>query len=109
MTTWREDKRRYRQYKGRKAQLPTTHREAIDAVERYALRTGVVAAQDVVRMLEALIEVFERAAADGALVAEVTGGDPVAFAEVFLGDYRTGTWLTREQRRLADAIGRDRG
>ena len=105
MTTWREDKKRYRQYKARKAQLPTAHREAIDAVERYALRTGVVAGDDVVRMLESLGEIFERSAADGTTVDEVVG-DPVAFAEAFLDDYRTGTWVTREQRRLAEALGR---
>ena len=108
MATWREDKRRYRQYKARKAELPSSHRETVDAMERYALRTGAVAAQDVVDVLEALVEVFERSAASGTSVDEVVGADPVRFAEDLVGRYRADTWVGREQRRLADAVGRGR-
>ena len=106
MAKWREEKRRYRQYKARKEQLPASHHEAIDAVERYALRFGAGTGDIVVSMLEDLVETFEQSAADGTSVAEVVGDDAVAFAETFLRGYPAGRWVEREQQRLSSGVAR---
>jgi DNA-binding ferritin-like protein (Dps family) len=103
MAKWRHEKRRYKQYKVRKEQLPASYREAIDAVERYALRFGPATGETVVGMLEDLAEIFEQGANDGTPVREIVGDDPVRFTEDFLTRYPT-PWTGRDQQRLAHAI-----
>lgn len=103
MVKWREEKARYRQYRARKEQLPGSHHEAIDAVERYALRFGP-GTDTVVAMLEDLVEIFEQSAAVGTSVGEVVGNDPVAFAETFLQSYPANPWAAKERERLALSV-----
>ncbi len=106
MAKWRDEKKRYKRYKARKEELPASHHEAIDAVERYAFRFGPATGQTVVRMLEDLVEIFEQGATDGAPVREIVGDDPVQFTEDFLERYPTNPWAAKEQWRLAQAINR---
>ena len=58
----RDERKRYKQYRARKEQLPASYREAIDAVERYALRFGPAAGETVLTMLEDLAGIFEQGA-----------------------------------------------
>jgi DNA-binding ferritin-like protein (Dps family) len=104
MATWRDEKKRYKQYKARKEQLPAGYREAIDSVERYALRFGPATGETVVTMLEDLAGIFEQGAKDGAPVREVVGADRVRFTEDFLEKYPASPWARREQQRLARTI-----
>jgi DNA-binding ferritin-like protein (Dps family) len=104
MAKWREEKKRYKQYKARKEQLPASCHEAIDAVERYALRFGPSAGETVVRMLEDLVEIFEHGTRNGTPVREIVGDDPVQFTDDFLKSYPAGPWAAREQQRLAHTI-----
>ena len=104
MAKWRDEKKRYKQYKARKEQLPAGHREAIDAVERYALRFGPATGETVVTMLEDLAEIFEQGAKDGAPVREIVGEHPVRFTEDFLKRYPPDPWAGEEQQRLARTI-----
>ena len=50
MTTWRDQKKRHEQYQARKEQLPASYLEAIEAMERYALRFGPATRETVVTM-----------------------------------------------------------
>lgn len=104
MATWRDRKKRYKQFKVRTEQLPASYREAIDAVERYGLHFGPAKGETVVTMLEDLAGNFEQGAKDGAPVGEIVGADPVRFTEVFLEKYPAGPWAHREQQRLARTI-----
>jgi DNA-binding ferritin-like protein (Dps family) len=104
MAKWRDDKKRYKQYKARKEQLPTSYHEAIDAVERYTLRFGPATGETVVTMLEDLIEIFEQGMKEGTAVREIVGDDPVRFTEDFLKNYPANQWAVREQQRLAHTI-----
>lgn len=104
MTKWRDEKKRYRQYKARKEQLPASYHEAVDAVERYALRFGPATGGAVVTMLEDLIEIVEQGMNEGAPVREIIGDDPVHFADEFLKNYPANPWAAKEQQRLAHAI-----
>ncbi|MFJ7751220.1 DUF1048 domain-containing protein [Arthrobacter sp. NPDC097144] len=100
-----EDKKRWRQYKARKEQLPPNYRTAVDALERYLMYAGAIAKGDVlVQMLEDLADLFERAAADATPIRAVVGEDPVEFAEAFLQNYTDGQWINKERRRLNDTI-----
>lgn len=101
---WMEQKRRYRAYKARTERLPGGYRAAVDALERYTQFFGPGAGDGVLAMLEDLAGRFERAAAEGTPVRELTGDDPVAFAEALLRDYPEGQWITRERDRLTAAI-----
>jgi DNA-binding ferritin-like protein (Dps family) len=102
-----EDKRRYRQYKARAERLPANYRTTIDALQRYMLFFGPSdKADSLLAMLEDLADLFEQSAADGTPIREVVGEDPVEFVEAFLANYPEGQWISRERKRLSDAIDR---
>ena len=105
-----EQKKRYRQYKARKKQLPTNYRTAIDALDRYLMYFGSITRGDtLVSMLEDLADLFEQSAADGTPIREIVGEDPVEFAETFLQNYSEGQWINKERERLTKAIDRAAG
>jgi DNA-binding ferritin-like protein (Dps family) len=100
-----DDKKRWRQYKARKAQLPQTYRTAVDGIERYFMYAGAIVKGDVMmQMVEDLADLFEQAAADGTPVREIVGDDPVEFADTFVANYSDGQWINKERKRLTDSI-----
>jgi DNA-binding ferritin-like protein (Dps family) len=100
-----EDKKRWRRYKARKQQFPLSYRTAIDAIERYLMYAGAIAEGTVLmRMLEDLADLIERAALDGTPIRDIVGDDPVEFADTFIRNYADGQWVNRERKRLTDAI-----
>jgi DNA-binding ferritin-like protein (Dps family) len=100
-----DDKKRWRQYKARKEQLPTSYRTAIDGLERYFMYAGSIVKGDVLmRMLEDLADLIERAAVDGTPIRDIVGDDPVEFADTFIQNYSDGQWINKERQRLTDAI-----
>ena len=104
------EKRRWRQYKSRKRQLPASYHTAIDALERYLTYFGAITKGDIlVSMLEDLLDLFEQSAASGTPVRAVVGDDPVEFAETFLQNYSEGQWINKERARLTSAINRAAG
>lgn len=114
MTKMIAEKRRYRQYKARIAQLPADYRTAAAALERYMYYLGGLGdGSSILSMLDDLADLFEQSAADGTPVRAVLGDDPVEFIEAFLRNYPAGQRIIREQERLTKAIdsisGTDRG
>lgn len=102
---WIEQKRQYRRYRARIAQLPAPYRTAVAGLERYINHLGGIGdAESILTMLDDLADLFERAAADGTPVRDVVGDDPVEFIVTFLGNYPAGRWIVREQERLRHAI-----
>lgn len=100
-----ELKKRWRQLKARKQQLPENHRKAHDAVERYLMYSaGIADGAIVTAMAEDLLELFEQAAADGTPVSAIVGDNPVEFAEEFARNYSEGAWINKERDRLNEAI-----
>jgi DNA-binding ferritin-like protein (Dps family) len=99
-----EQKRRYRRYKTRADQLPADYRATIAALERYSWYFGGGTAEGGLAMLEDLADLFEQGAADGTPIRAIVGDDPVEFAEAFLSNYPVGAWISRERKRLIDAI-----
>jgi DNA-binding ferritin-like protein (Dps family) len=100
-----EDKKRWRQYKARKEQLPASYRTAIDGLERYFMYAGAIVKGDVMmQMLEDLADLIEQAASDGTQIRDIVGDDPVEFAETFIQNYSDGQWINKERKRLTDAI-----
>jgi DNA-binding ferritin-like protein (Dps family) len=103
------DKKRWRQYKARKEQLPANYRTAIDAVERYLMYFGRGDGAGWASMLEDLADLFEQSAANGTPIREIVGEDPVEFVEAFAQNYPEGRWITRERDRFISAIERAAG
>lgn len=100
-----ELKKRWRQLKARKQQLPANHRKAHDAVERYLMYSaGIADGAILTAMAEDLLELFEQAAADGTPVSAIVGDNPVEFAEEFARNYSEGAWIKKERARLNEAI-----
>ncbi|MFI7580941.1 DUF1048 domain-containing protein [Kocuria kalidii] len=98
------DKRQYRQYRARAARLPAHYRDAVEALERYLTYSRSWSAEGLMSMLDDLVDLFEQSAARGTPVRGIVGDDPVEFAETFLRTYSDGDWLSKERRRLTDAI-----
>ena len=99
------DKRRWREYKARTRNLPENYRAALEAIERYLMyQGGVTNAEIMLSMNNDLLELFERAAADGTPIRAVVGDDPVEFVETFLQNYADGQWINKERERLTRAI-----
>lgn len=102
-----EEKRQYRQHKARIRQLPENYRIAAEAVERYLMYAGGVAAGDVlVRMYGDLVDLFEESAADEIPIRGIVGDDPVEFVDAFVANYSDGSWINKERRRLNESIQR---
>ncbi|MBG6095289.1 DUF1048 domain-containing protein [Nocardioides luteus] len=100
-----ELKKRWRQLKSRKQQLPESHRKAHDAVERYLMYSaGIADGTILTAMAEDLLDLFEQGAADGTPVSAIVGDNPVEFAEEFASNYSEGAWIKKERARLTDAI-----
>jgi DNA-binding ferritin-like protein (Dps family) len=99
-------KRRWRAYKARVRQLPENYRTTVEAIERYLMHFGPMDGDSAASVLEAVADLFERAAADGTPIREIVGEDPVEFVEALVGNYEKGGYVTRERERLTDAIAR---
>lgn len=102
-----EHKKRYREYKARKEQLPENYRAALEALDRYLMYFGgITKGETLVTMIEDLIILFEESAANGTPIRAIVGEDPVEFVETFLRNYEDGRWIDKERRRFVDAIDR---
>lgn len=99
-----DEKRRYRRYKARTAQLPDNYRTAIDALERYLMYFGPGKGYELLVMLEDLADLFDENAASGTPIRAIVGEDPVEFAEAFRLNYPVGQWIVKERDRLTHAI-----
>lgn len=100
-----DEKKAWRAAKARQKELASPYREASEAIERYVMSTaGVVDGATLVDMIQDLLEMFERAAADGTPVSALLGEDPVEFAEEFIASYRGKKWTDKERAKLRDAI-----
>jgi DNA-binding ferritin-like protein (Dps family) len=102
-------KRRWRAYKARVQQLPENYRTTVEAIERYLMHFGPMDGDSAASLLEDVADLFERAAADGTPIREIVGEDPVEFVEALIGNYEKGGYVTRERKRLTDAIARAEG
>jgi DNA-binding ferritin-like protein (Dps family) len=105
-------KKEWRAYQARVKALPPNYRDAVEAIERYLMHFGVVDADGATALNNDVIDLFERAAADGTPIRDVVGDDPVEFVEALIANYAKGGYIDRERARLvrsieeADAAGR---
>ena len=98
------DKKRWREYKARTKALPESYRTAVEGFQRYLMYFGAVDGDSAASILEDLIDLFERAAADGTPIRDVVGDDPVEFADALIANYEKGGYVAREKRRLLESI-----
>ena len=100
-----EQKKQYKTYKARSAQLPENYRTAIEAFDRYLMYFGSISKGDVlVTMLEDLLDMFEQAVANETPIRSLVGENPVEFIEDFLTNYSEGQWISKERNRLIRSI-----
>lgn len=105
VTGARFDKKAFREYKARVANLPVPYATSVAAIERYLMYAGGVSdGKTMLRMLDDLAALFEAAAADATPVRQVVGDDPVEFVEDFLRNYTDGHWLSKERAKLIATI-----
>ncbi|TXK16980.1 DUF1048 domain-containing protein [Homoserinibacter sp. GY 40078] len=100
-----EQKKQYRQYRAGIAALPEPYRAAAKATDRYLMYAGGITDGDaLVRMLSDLLELWQRAVADGTALHDIVGDDPVEFVEAFRDAYSATEWIDKERARLRTAI-----
>lgn len=100
-----EQKKQYRQHKGRLEALPEPYRAVAKALERYLMHYGGITDGDtLVTMLGDSADLWERAAIDGTPVDAIVGSDPVEFAETFAQAYGGARWIDKERARLTEAV-----
>lgn len=100
-----EQKKQYRQYRKRIDALPEPYRAVTRAIERYFMYSGgVMDGETVLKMWGDLVDLWERAAADGTPVRDIVGDDPVDFAETFAQAYTGKKWIDKERARLTRAV-----
>ena len=100
-----EQKRRYKQYRGRIEALPEPYKSVAKALERYFMYYGgVTDGETALRMWSDLVDLWERAAVDGTPVRAIVGEDPVEFAETFVQAYSGKQWIDKERARLVKTI-----
>ncbi len=100
-----EQKRRYRQYKARMDALPEPYGTVAKAFHRYfTYYGGFTDGETLMTMMCDFVELWERAAADGATVRAIVGDDPVEFAETFAHSYDGTQWIDKERARLVASI-----
>ena len=99
-----EEKRRFKRYKERTAQLPANYRTAVDGFERYLMVFAPSKGADLQAMFDDLADLFEESAANGTRIRDIVGDDPVEFIEAFRRNYPVGQWIVKENERLVRAI-----
>ncbi|BCW60684.1 DNA-binding ferritin-like protein (Dps family) [Paenarthrobacter nicotinovorans] len=100
-----EQKKQYKQAKGRMDALPEPYRTVASAFNRYLMYYGGVTDGDtMVQMFTDLADLWERAAIEGTPVTEMVGEDPIEFAETFAQAYGGKRWIDKERERLNKAI-----
>ncbi len=100
-----EQKKQYRQYKARIEALPEPYGAAAKALQRYFMYyAGLTDGDTLMTMMGDLVELWERASADGTPVRAIVGDDPVEFAETFAQAYSGTHWIDKERARLIASI-----
>ncbi|MEN2737153.1 DUF1048 domain-containing protein [Microbacterium sp. X-17] len=100
-----EQKKQYRQIKGRLDALPEPYNGVAKALNRYLMYNGgIVDGDTILTMMTDFVELWERAAADGTPVRDIVGDDPVEFAEAFAAAYVGTRWIDKERARLTEAV-----
>lgn len=100
-----EQKKQYKQYNARMDALPEPYGAAAKALQRYfTVYGGMTDGETIITMLGDVVELWERAAADGTPVRAIVGEDPVEFAETFAQAYSGAHWIDKERARLTKAI-----
>lgn len=100
-----EQRKQYKQIRGRINALPEPYAAAAKAVERYAMATaGITDGPTLITMYGDLADLWDRAAADRTPVRDIVGENPAEFAETFVRAYNGGEWIDGERKRLTKAI-----
>ncbi|MFE4470784.1 DUF1048 domain-containing protein [Leifsonia sp. NPDC056824] len=100
-----EQKKQYRQIKGRLDALPEPYNGVAKALNRYLMYNGgIVDGDTILTMMTDFVELWERAATDGTPVRDIVGDDPVEFAEAFAAAYVGTRWIDKERARLTEAV-----
>ena len=99
-----DERRQRRSLAVRVEQLPLATRTAVKALELYLASTTAADEEGLLRALDGVVTRFERSYSDGTSIAEVVGGDVVAFAESVGQTCGRGAWLAEQQARLVEAF-----
>jgi DNA-binding ferritin-like protein (Dps family) len=84
--------------------LPECYRTAVEGIERYLMHFGVLDPGNTPSLFEDVAALFEGAAADGTLIRDIIGDDPVEFVEAMIRNHDNGGYVTQEQARQVSTI-----
>jgi DNA-binding ferritin-like protein (Dps family) len=98
-------KKAWRQYRARVKNLPKPYADAVEGIQRYLFHFGAINGADAMALFDDVIELFERAAADGTPLRDIVGEDPVEFVDALIRNYDDEDgYVARQKNRLRRAI-----
>lgn len=97
-----ESKKRYKEYKLNKGNLPKDYQEAITALEKYMF--NFAKGENFMVVLEDVLGIFQEAALDNLNILEVVGENPVIFADTIMAEYPEELWIVKYQNKLKDSF-----
>lgn len=94
-------KKQWRAYRARVKKLPQPYADAVEGIQRYLFHFGAIHGAEAMSIFDDVIDLFERAAADGTPVRDIVGEDPVEFVDALIRNYDDQDgYVAREKNRL---------
>lgn len=97
-----ESKKRYKEYKRQKQDLPMVYREGLDALEKYMW--NFAGGDNFMLVLENILELFQDGARNKSSVTEIIGEDPAQFADNIMAEYPEELWFENARKKLNEKI-----
>ncbi|EUJ25459.1 hypothetical protein MFLO_15396 [Listeria floridensis FSL S10-1187] len=95
-------KKRYKDYKKAKQNLPEHYKKALDALEKYMW--NFARGENFMVVLEGVLHLFEESSIDNVPVTDILGTDPVEFADSIMAQYPEELWIIKSQDKLREDI-----
>ncbi|SES02905.1 DNA-binding ferritin-like protein (Dps family) [Gracilibacillus ureilyticus] len=100
------DKREWKAMEKRAKGLPVEYYNAYKAIQKYMWTTGGLTNwDDINRIFNGIIDMFEEGAVSGKKVTDLTGEDVASFCEELVKD--AATWKDKHREKLNETIGRE--
>ncbi|WP_117149103.1 DUF1048 domain-containing protein [Paraliobacillus zengyii] len=100
------DKRVWKEMEARAKALPSEYHNAYKAIQKYMWTVGGLTEwNDISRIFNGILDMFEEGAAEGKKVTDLTGEDVAAFCDELVKDSET--WKDKYSAKLNNTIARD--
>ncbi len=94
------EKKEYQEYQNEINQLPKDYSTMMKALESYMW--NYAKGDGFMKVLRAVLEMFQESASENVPINLVIGKDPVAFADKIMAEYPDDLWISKQRQKLTD-------